>query len=55
MEIPQAIPFALSAVIMLWALGSAAFAFRGGIHSGLPVIVQPAPAPADGAETEADD
>ena len=42
MTVPPAIPFALSAVVMAWAVGSAAMAFTGGHRSGLH---RPAPAP----------
>ena len=41
MNVPPAIPFAVSAVVMVWAAGSAAMAFTGGIRSGLH---RPAPA-----------
>lgn len=47
MTVPPAIPFAASAVIMLWAVGSAAMAFTGGKGSGLH---QTAPARKDEAE-----
>ena len=35
MTVPPAIPFAISAVVMLWAAGSATLAFTGGPRSGL--------------------
>lgn len=35
MNVPPAIPFGVSAVVMLWAVGSAAKAFTGGKRSGL--------------------
>lgn len=35
MTVPPAIPFAVSAVVMIWAVGSAAMAFTGGTRSGL--------------------
>ncbi len=44
MNVPPAIPFALSAVVMAWAVGSAAMAFTGGIRSGLH---HPAPPPTE--------
>ena len=48
MNVPPAIPFAVSAVVMVWAAGSAAMAFTGGIRSGLhrPTPASPA-APKD--------
>lgn len=41
MDVPAIIPFAVAAVVMLWALWGTTFAFRGGIHSGLPLILEP--------------
>ena len=34
MTVPPAIPFALSGVLLLWAVGSAAMAFTGSARSG---------------------
>ncbi len=34
MNVPPAIPFAVSAVIMIWAVASAAMAFTGSQRSG---------------------
>lgn len=52
MTVPPAIPFVISAVVMVWAVGSAAMAFTGGTRSGLHRTA-PAPTPAqkDGTET----
>lgn len=47
MTVPPAIPFAVSAVVMVWAVGSAAMAFTGGIRSGLH---RTAPAPTPGRD-----
>lgn len=44
MTVPNEIPFAVSAVVMIWAVGSAAMAFTGGTRSGLH---RTAPAPKD--------
>lgn len=41
MEIPLLIPFAIAAVVMLWAAWGTFFAFTGGIQSGLPLILDP--------------
>lgn len=35
MTVPNEIPFAVSAIVMIWAVGSAAMAFTGGARSGL--------------------
>ncbi len=43
MTVPPAIPFALSAVVLLWAAGSAAMAFTGSARSGLHRVAPPAP------------
>ena len=47
MTVPPVIPFAISAAVMLWAAGSAAMAFTGGIRSGLHHTA-PASAPGKG-------
>lgn len=41
MDVPAVIPFAIATVVMLWAVWGTAFAFRGGIQSGLPLILEP--------------
>lgn len=50
MTVPPAIPFAISAVVLLWATGSAAMAFTGGMRSGLHQTAPPAPRKDESAE-----
>lgn len=47
MTVPAVIPFAVSAVVMLWAIWGTIWAFRGGIHSGLHDIATTERAKAD--------
>jgi hypothetical protein len=41
LDVPQLIPFAFAAVIMLWVAFGTYLAFTGGIDSGLPEILEP--------------
>lgn len=41
MDLPPVIPFAIAGIVLLWALWGTMFAFRGGTHSGLPLILEP--------------
>lgn len=44
MDLTQVIPFAVSAVVLLWAAASGAMACSGGPSSGLHQFAPPAPA-----------
>ena len=52
MGVAQAIPFAVGALVLLWAAASGAMAFSGGESSGLHHVAPP-PAPAPTAEQRA--
>lgn len=52
MAASEVIPFAFGALIMLWGLWSAIFAFSGGPRSGLPHIVAPQDRPEVDLEAE---
>ena len=50
MVVPPAIPFAVGTIVLLWAAGSAAMAFTGGIRSGLHQTAPPSPRKDEPAE-----